>query len=230
MLAGTLDLHLPGERLAQTRRQPWPVVKSTTPSLAFFDTTQTNQAGQPASKQANPVSQSVSQNRLQIWPLQVSQPPPTSRGTVAVGADPGSEISITLGTDCTATTVPYHTGSREILPFRTRAAVCHLSAARTLPPCKHASSTRQVSGPPSRPGHTLTGQDGQAGRGEPPGHGHGHDHGNGHAARTASFRWPGMELRDSWACGMAASVPLCMPTLAPFPRDGLCCASPQKNE
>lgn len=128
--------------------------------------TQHKQPSRPASQQASKQSsQSVSQNRLQIWPLQVSQPLPTSRGTVAVGADPGSEISITLGTDCTATTVPYHTGSREILPFRTRAAVCHLCAARlqrTLPPCKHASSTRQVSGLQAGQATPLTRQGGQA--------------------------------------------------------------------
>lgn len=151
-------------KLEDSRDQP--VVRSITPSLAFLDTGQDKQTKsrcrqctQQGSKQA---SKSVSQNRLQIWPLHVSQPPPASRDTVAVGADPGSEISITLGTDCTATTVPYHTGSREILPFRTRAAVCHLyTTAQITVHYRHADMQQQASrqhaprlGPPRRPGHT----------------------------------------------------------------------------
>lgn len=101
-------------------------------------------------------------------PSTSSQPPPASRGTVAVGADPGSEISITLGTDCTATTVA-HTGSREILPFRTRAAVCpllrhaphrtalHTTAVQGLQGlCRHAKQHPPRPGPTGRPGHALT--------------------------------------------------------------------------
>lgn len=137
------------------------------------------------------------------WPpSRLSQPPPASRDTVAVGADPGSEISITLGTDCTATTVP-HTGSREILPFRTRGCCsvppllhCAVCAIDTVPPMhkQHAPSP----GPIRQARPCRIGQSRGAGRQarqykqkakKPPvtatvTHGH--------AARTASSsRWPG---------------------------------------
>lgn len=159
------------------------------PSLPFLHAGQANQQASHTTSQQQASSmqagKSVSQNRLQIWPLQVSQPPPASRGAVAVGADPGSEISITLGTDCTATTVPYHTGSREILPFRTRAAVCHLYAALHTTAMQVCKQHAPRLGPPGRPGHTCQGTAGhrrQAGRQASKGErttGHGHDHGHG---------------------------------------------------
>jgi hypothetical protein len=107
---------LPGEILTRMRRQPWPPyihTQSEIPRHFCISSTTTNgQATRPSHSVSNQESKkagkSVSQNRLQIWPpSRLSQPPPASRDTVAVGADPGSEISITLGTDCTAFPHPH---------------------------------------------------------------------------------------------------------------------------
>lgn len=152
----------------------------------------TRQASQPAEQASQ-----ASQNRLQIWPLQVSEPPPASRDTVAVGADPGSEISITLGTDCTATTVLHGLARDLAFPHpRLQCATSRAQHGRTCAVCAMVQARRRLRPPPHtgphackqakharatprahRAGQPMPITAGQtSNKGEPAGHGHAATH------------------------------------------------------